>query len=332
MPKVVVRGESVYQCTICNRKTRVPTNHRGLDIIFHCTITAGCKGKLNRLALTKDIISTPTLTPAVVGLQDWFQRKVLYTHTQYISSNKWSISHNLDNKPTIHLFTNQYINGIKELVPTTPSSIVTIDANTTQLLFDQAETGIAQCVTMSSQNTINPIVYNTITSVDNIQYSNDAGIITIATLNSDTDIDFDIRFMITGQNPVTISYIDITSGNIGPSPWANTPKLYLNNQTYTVRTINIINHPKAIDYFLSGQIPPQGSAFYIVNLDGVSVKHGDVIMLGAKYPFDYVDKIYDVYVDLADETYSSGRVLYSFGKIYAAPSALKSAYPFITVV
>lgn len=333
MPKVVVRGESVYQCTICDRKTRVPTNQRGLDVIYHCTITSGCKGKLNRLTLIKDIISTPTLTPSVSGLQDWFQRKVLYTHSQNISSNNWIVPHELNNKPTIHVFTYKSIDGVKQLIPTVPDSITTIDSNKTQISFVRAETGIAQCIALASQNVTNDPTRSTAAITgDKVQYSNNIGVITIATLNDDPTISIMLTFMVSNQDPVTIIYDYITAHTTVSSPWANTSKIYVNGKTYTTRTLDIVNHPSAMPFFLSGQIPPQGCTYYIQYLNSNSVISDEVLMLGANTPYGIVDRVYDSYSDFSSETSTTGGVIYSFGKTYVNPPAIKNAYPYIVVV
>lgn len=332
MPKVVARGESVYQCDVCNRRIRVPTNQRGLDVLHNCTITAGCKGKLNRVTQQRDINATPTLTPAVVGLQDWFQRSTLYTHNQIVASNRWEIQHNLGGNPVVHTFLNKLVGGTTELVTVTQPPTILVDSNNVILVFDQAETGVAQLETLSSQNTINANVTIPAAAPTNIQVSNDAGLITVATLNSAAIINITMTFSITGQLPVTVTYNNID--NIPPvtSPWAGISQVYVNGNTYTVRSFNILTHPAAINYFLSGQIPPQGATFYVNFINASVPVHNDILILGATSPFGSVDRVYDKYVDLGDETETSANVVYSFGKVYAVSTALKSTYPYISVV
>lgn len=333
MPKVVTRGESVYQCNVCNRKTRVPTNRRGLDVLHNCTITEGCKGSLNKVLLTKDIINTPTLTPSVTGIRDWFQRKVLYTHEQVIASKVWNITHNLNSNPVIHTFLNQMIDGETQLVPVDQPNTNIIDSNNIQVLFESAESGVAQLVALSSENRTNPfnLISPTI-SVDNIQISTDTGVLTVATLSSLPIIGITITFVIPGQAPVTITYTNIDNTPSTTSPWAGTQELFINGNTYTVRSINIITHPNAINFFLSGQIPPQGCSLYVNAIQSTIPEHEDILILTANSPYTPIDRIYDKAIDLGDETANSNGVLYSFGKIYSTPTVLKSIYPYIIVV
>jgi len=333
MPKVVVRGESVYQCTVCNRKLRVPTNRVGLDVLHYCTITAGCKGKLNRLVLNKDIINTPTLTPTVAGLEDWFKRPLLYDHSQVVAADNWIVTHNLQSKPIIHTFLNRIVDGVTQLVSVPQPITETIDANNTKLIFSQPETGLAQFISLASQNTTNPAIYVTTAPVtEKIQVSTNTGLITIATVNSDTVVDISITFIVTGQSPITILYTDIDNIPTASSPWAGVRQVYLNGTTYYVRSIDIINNPNAISAFLSGQIPTQGGSFYLSDTNYITHTPGSVLILGAVAPFNSVDRIYDQYVDFSSETALSAGVLYSFGKVYATSTVIKSVYPYISVV
>lgn len=331
MPQVIVRGESVYQCTVCNRKTRVPTNQKGLDVLYHCTITAGCKGKLNRVTLMKDIITTPTLTPAVAGLQDWFQRKSLYVHHQSVSSNKWVINHRLNNKPIIHTFINKVEDGVMQLVSIPTPTTVTVDSDTTELVFDGAVTGVAQCVTLSSQNATNPPVAQIVDTTTPTQVSNNVGLLTIATLISDPTLDLLITFDITGQSSVTINYDQIGKA-AATSAWNGSTHVFLNGLKYTIRSVNLLSHPAAISFFKTGQIPPQGGSFYIEYINKLPPMHGEVVILGATAPFGPVDRVFNQYVDFGDETTNTHRLLYSFGQVYATSTAIKNAYPLITVV
>jgi hypothetical protein len=333
MPHVVSRGESVYKCSICNRKIRVPTNKKGLDIINYCTITSGCKGKLNRVTLIKDINETPALTPAENNVNDWFQRKTLYTHIQTVTSNIWNIPHNLNGKPNIHTFLNKMVNNKKELVSVLQPTTTIIDSNNIRLTFDRTESGLAQLVTLSSSNITNPLL-NTTTSISssNVLMSTSTGLISIGTLNTDSIISIELTFIIAGHAPIVILYDGIDNIPSITSPWSDVNVCFLNGKSYTVRSLEIISHLHAINYFLTGQIPPQGCSFYISKVNNVIPAYNDIIMLGVKYPFTSVDKIYDNYVNFSAETSSSRGIIYSFGQIYATPTTLKPVFPYITVV
>lgn len=104
MAQILIKGESVYACDVCNRKIRVLTSRDGIDVVQRCTITYNCHGKLHRVTNTEDINTTPAFPVEVAGVQDWFQRKVEYTHVQPIKSTRWLIKHNLANKPLVYAY------------------------------------------------------------------------------------------------------------------------------------------------------------------------------------------------------------------------------------
>jgi hypothetical protein len=246
-----------------------------------------------------------------------------------MSSAKWTITHKLNNIPIIHVFVQRVVNGSKQLVLIPSPTIKTIDQNISEIIFDKEETGIAHCVTLSSQNNINPTQAIKITPTQNVLISNDIGLLSIGTIDNNPTFNLPITFDIAGQPSVDIVYNKISNIASISSPWTGTSQVFLNGQTYTVRSVNLISHPAAIQYFLSGQIPPQGGNLYINN----NPKHGDIVILGATPPFGTVDRIIDKYIDFSDEkTTNTNNILYSYGKIYASPSIIKSIYPYISVV
>jgi hypothetical protein len=105
MAQILIKGESVYQCSVCARKIRVLTSRDGIDVVQRCTITYSCRGKLNKLTTAVDVNTTPAFPTEVPGVKDWFQRKILYTHQQPIKSKVWTVNHNLANKPIVYAYT-----------------------------------------------------------------------------------------------------------------------------------------------------------------------------------------------------------------------------------
>ena len=91
--QILIKGESVYKCDTCNRKVRVATSKDGIDVVQRCIITHGCKGKLYRVRDARDVNSTSAFPAEVPGVQDWFQRRVVYDHSQPIKSQKWYYYH-----------------------------------------------------------------------------------------------------------------------------------------------------------------------------------------------------------------------------------------------
>lgn len=330
MTQVVIRGESVYQCDVCNRRIRTPTNRHGLDVVQRCTITAGCQGKLHRVTSLKDINSTPAFPPEVVGVQDWFARNILYTHQQPIRTAVWIIQHNLQNVPVLHVFVHRTVDGETVLVEQDPAGIDIIDANTTRVTFTSAESGQAQCVSLSTKNTTN---YNntlsTNESLDVVQLSSDVGELTVATLDSSETVDITLTFLSSEVTNITYSGIDNVPSIY--SPWIGANSVIVNGKRYTVRSFNLTQTLPAPAYFSTGVVV-NGTSFFVSKINDTLVGTNDVLFLLSNAPHTNVDRIHDRYIDSSFVSHTSPEVFYEDGKGYAASSVIKSTYPLILVV
>lgn len=333
MPKVVVKGESVYQCSICSRSVRVPTNKHGMDVLSRCNITYGCQGKLKRVTLAKQINETPAFPPEVQGVQDWFQRRVLYTHDQPVQSPVWLINHNLSNRPKVHAFVYRLVDGISKLVPTEPKYERTIDANTIEIEFDTAEAGTAQCISLASQNSINPnATASVVADTSAFQVSSDAGEITLATLSDAELVGIALTYRTSGTSiDVTIEYAGIDSIPTVNSPWSGAEHAIINGKRYTLRSFNITTTPLAPAYFAAGAVP-QGSMFYVSNYNGSAPALGDCLILLGRSPYATVDRLVDRYIDVSAINTQTPEMYYSQGKAFVSPTVIKSTYPHILVV
>lgn len=334
MSKVIVRGDSVYQCNQCNRKCRVPTNRKGIDVLSRCTITTDCKGKLFRVTATKDIMDTPTITPVVPNLQDWVQHKLLHNHTQSVASTRWVVTHGLQCRPNIDISTNKQIAGKTELYPYTQAvTRETVDQNTTILTFPKPESGTVQFVTMASQNTTNPLPIPTIVDVNSsTQVSTNTGLLTICTLSDAPIVNIVITFVISGGSPINVLYQEITNVPSAASPWAGTSQVFVNGKTYYVRSIDIVNNIGVTSLFLSGAIPPAGCFIYLSTSNYINTDPGSVLILGSTAPHGVVDRVYNKYIDFGIETANTSGVLYNYGKIHAKDNKFKTTHPLILVV
>lgn len=328
MSQVYLRGQTAYQCDTCNRKTRVVENKYGLDVIQRCIITAGCLGKLYKVQTKKEVYDTPPVTPEVPGLEDWFQRKVLYTYTQSIESNSWTIQHNLGSKPIVHVLVNRQdpldpSNTI--LVEVIPKKVTLINLNVVQVEFDTNESGVAQCVAAASANTTNPPTQFASVNVENYQLTNN-GILTVATLDSSPLVDIDLVYTIT-ESSQTIQYTGIDNTPSIGSPWVNANTVFVNGRTYTVRSFDIVQTQLAPPYFAAGLIS-NGSGVYFEDVFAPN----EVLILLARRPYEVVDRNYTAYIDTALISKTAPQMFYDAGELFAPQSLFKSTYPPIVVV
>ena len=312
----------VYKCSVCGRKTRVDVNQRGLSVILHCTITARCVGKLNKVTNTTEINSTPTITPELSGVQDWFQRKILYNHTQIVPSFKWFIKHNLSNNPIfdVHIY-----NDSDTMVKGYPK-ITAIDQNNTVLTFEKQVSGVAQAISLSSQNTY--IQEKIEPTAERVQISTNNGLITIATLDSARTVSLTTKWSVVGPNPpIQLDYVDISKTVSTLSPWSDGNKIYLDGLVYTIRSVDLLSDPNTSQYFTRGDIP-LGSSVIMSN-----PQNTDVLILLARDPCTINDKVYDQFINIKSLTNINDQFLtYERGKLYADQTIIKSIYPHIKVV
>lgn len=325
------RGEHVYECDTCIRKIRVPENKQGLDVLPNCNITLGCMGKLRRIFNTREVNLTPAVPPEVPGVEDWFQRRVMYTHTQQIADTDWLIEHNLANKPVIHPYVYKVIDNAEVLVTGEPLSIATVDSNTTLVKFATPEAGSAQCISLTTQNITNPDATTyTPVAADTVQLSSNAGVITIATLNDTPMVNVTLSYL-TQTGVTTIDYIGVDDIVSIESPWVNAKQAIIAGRKYTLRSFNLTTSPLAPTAFSQGLIP-NGTGFYVSAINHVAPTPGQVLFLLGKAPYASVDRVLDKYIDAYYVDKTSPQTLYNSGIGTVCPSIIKLTYPPILVV
>lgn len=327
MARVVIRGESVYECDVCKRRERVPTNRQGLDVMPRCNITAGCKGSLHRVTALRDINNTPSFPPEVEGVPDWYQRNVLYTHEQSIRSDTWVVKHNLQNIPILHILVSRETTSGTTLEPYDNVTIEIVDANTLILRFPSAQSGQAQCVSLVSKNVVNYVSRTTTTDVS-IPASSAYGEITIATLATDPLIDLQLRFSTTLGT--TVEYVGIDDVPSVQSAWAGVSAVIVNGRRYVVRSFNIVSG-SASSLFSTGAIP-SGTSFTVSKINGTQLLPNQVLLLLSNTPHTFADRVYDKCIDAALVNASAPELYYTAGTVEAQSTIARSTYPLILVV
>lgn len=329
--QIYTRGEDVYQCDVCKRKVRVPANNYSINIIQRCIITYGCKGKLHKASQASEINSTPAIPPEVSGVQDWFQRKVLFTYTQAIKSTTWAIQHDLAGKPVVQTFVYEQSGDTQVLTEVTPKSITVIDLNNIEVEFDQPQSGIAQCIALASANAVNPNITSTPTSTvptTDTQITS-GGELTIATLDTSTLIDLTVQYISpTTTTPLTIQYVGVDDNPSIDSAWVGTNRVFVGGKPYIVRSFNLLTHEVAPAYF-NNHLVANGSPFYFQGLTGTP---GQNLILLSNSPFSTVDRVYDRYIDLGFVSTTQPELYYTTGEAFAEPSIIRTIYPPVFVV
>lgn len=327
MANILIRNEHVYKCDTCTRSVRVPANSQGIEIVQRCIITANCLGKMQRVTNPADINSTPSIPPEVTGLTDWTARNVLFTYKQAVKSTTWNIAHDLENNPTVFVYVTRNLNNATVLVQVEPKSINIIDLNNIQVTFDQAESGLVQCIALSSQNTATPSTLATVNAgASSIQISNQ-GELSFATLDASPYVNISVVFSSpSSPQPILIEYLNIKIAASALSPWRGVNYVIVNSKRYYIRSINMLTYPPAPLMFQSGMIS-SGAIAYFPN----STIAGQLLVLLANNPQTTADRIYNRYIDTASAHDSTSQLYYNSGNLYAASEVVKNTYPPIIV-
>lgn len=328
--QIFTKGATVYLCDTCSRKIRVQTNKLSFDVVQRCIITKNCLGKLHKVILNKDANSTPSIPPAVPGVLDWSQRRVFYLHTQPIESKIWTVVHNLENKPSIQVFVTKVVDSAEVLVEIVPLKITTIDLNTTEIEFDQAYKGQAQCLATASANITNPSVGTpTVVTQETMQVTNGAEL-TLATLNAAPTISFVTTFRSSAApgGSIDINYVNVDNHAAVLSPWTGTNIVYIGGKSYTVRSYNIKSHALAPSAFSANLIASGSQMFF----SGFSTLPGQNLILLGTSPFGTVDRVLDRYIDIALISTAQPQLAFAEGEVFATPDVIKNTYPLIYIV
>lgn len=333
--KIVVRGEEVYKCDVCNRKKRISNNVYNVGVLPRCVITDNCVGRLHKVTNNSEISSTPAIIPEVPNVKDWFPRKLIHNHNQYIPASEWLINHNLGNDPTFDVLVN--------LGNTTVASFPTqqlIDKNTTKLIFDRPCSGTAQAVSLSKTTNTDIIDYIP-TTRERVQFTSNSGLLTFATLSDNLTLDIELTFKTRLGTFISLTYTSKTDDK--RSPWTNVSTIYINQKTYTVRTIDVVFDADNIHFFKNGDIP-NTSDFVISRLYAknnkertmIDITYDTIAILLSNYPHEVPDRNMNEVMFANPEIFSQAFTNEYFsldnGEAFANAKNLVSIYPTITIV
>ena len=310
-----------YKCDKCLRVIDIVRNVSGMETFGRCNITDGCKGKLKQQEILSNFI-TGSIPPEVEGLNNWVQRKLLYTHNQTVKRKEWTVKHFLATEPSIQV---HVYDGLV-LVEITPTQIITIDKNTTKLVFTQAYDGICQCIARST-NVVEPISKNSV-AVKEEEVFIQASVSNVLIFASLVDL-------LTPQAYVRVHWLDSKSNALGyidqivePNStilsWGDFTKILYKGKQYTIYTINVVA-PITAD---------AGSSFYFDTYMGNSFNPSSSIVLFTDSPFSKFDIVKNKVFDMNTLDQTSSLMYSSFhdGEMFIGDSKIKTVYPLIKTI
>lgn len=346
----------VYECDTCKREVHRSQNTRGLDVIGHCVITDGCRGKLNQKQI-KPSHAVGHSTPPILGLKDWTARRILHTHNQELARQRWQIDHGLNGLPIVNAYVYKQ-DSSGDLLAIEPDEINYVNNNTVTLSFRTTVAGKAQLIMRSS------VTDQQITSLKpkTIEATYDAnrfvlaeafpltngpetfGELTIATrIESIIASGFDPYSEIILQphylSPSTLEILPATPPLVfkavnnlpldtASSPWAGVTKVVIQGNQYLLRSANIHS---AAGTLPSLGIPEGAPVFFTVTHKGIvrTLAKGEMLGLLANAPFLTIDRILNQYIDLSAITQSTAprQLVYNELNWRMNPSLLIKTYP-----
>lgn len=333
------------KCTVCKRQIELPENKKGLEVINRCVITEQCRGTMYRIDRKQDFIRGDY--PArVSGLTDYTPRRILYNHTQAISSTKWYITHNLGVSPSVQVVLNKSSTSEQELseipcvlrnqtetfeqVETTDFTIEITSPNTLVITFTDPQSGLAQMIARSSA----PV--NVVDSVETTSPSfqlSTGTLLSIATLNdtisSVGNVDISLTYT-PPSNTTTISKTYTATPNTSTeSPWFDYSEILIQGRKYKVRSFDAF-----VSEMSNGTIP-NGSSFYFDQIGTGSplrdIESREVILLLALSPYHTIDKIQNQIIDVNRITAENAALslFYQDSELFAFTTIISSTFPTI---
>lgn len=308
----------IYQCDRCKRTIQLPQNEQGLEVMGKCVITESCHGNLifQKTLLT---YKTGQATPLAPGLEDWVQRKALFTFTQTLKSTTWKVDHGLGVNPSVKTYV---LDNTGKLVQKDPLSIVYNDPNNLTITFNDQEEGVAQCIARSTAplggniTSVSPTIPATQVSTN--------GILTIATPNLNTVATMMIQLLApTTFAPLNIATLTFSLLPSISSPWGDTDTISIFGLVYKVQTVDIA-------VVLDTLSLPNFTPFYITSVfAGGPIALSDVYLLLGNTPYSLVDKnLVQTLQASSISTAQAARSTYQLkGDLFVQPTLIKSTYP-----
>lgn len=308
----------VYQCDRCKRTIQLPQNVQGLEVMGKCIITESCHGDL-QFQKVLQTYKTGQPTPIAAGLEDWVQRKVLFTFTQKLKNSVWKVDHGLGVNPSVKIFA---FDVMGNLSPKDPISIVYNDENNLTITFNDQETGIAQCIARSTAP-LGGNIQTTTAAPPPISISAN-GFLTIATPDLTNPATMVLQFL------MGTSFLPLTTANLLfslipsiSSPWGDTDTISIDGLVYKVQTVDM-------QVVLDTLSLPDFTPFYIASVTTTGpVLLTDVVILLGKTPFSLVDKDLTEFVSASSiSSLQSATLSYEAkGNLFVQPSLLTQTFP-----
>lgn len=300
-----------FTCDTCKRAIDVDNNPTGVTAFPRCIITANCRGLMSqtrKMFVTSDQYQTSGTSPDA-----WYQRPMMFNHTQSALRKVWTVKHNLGTIPILNVHSND-ISDAAMALDETEYTIKTLNEHMAAIAFDTARTGTVQCLVRQSAN-------GTITE-PNITPSN----------NQTIPVVLNQTIVIASKAPITSIGLVINSNprrtvTLYPHPTmlVSTPWIGVKQTIINDETLNVI----ALDASTLNTNNGAAASYWFDTINGSVPAHGEVYVLLAKDPYNHpADRLLSNVIDLATLGSTAQSLTSLIGNVmYCDPRLVVSIYP-----
>lgn len=360
-----------YKCDTCKRTVELVENPQGFTVVGKCVITNGCVGRLYKTGRNPNNVreSAPTY---VEGLDNYVPRRTFFEFNQTLPSNKWDVSHNMGILPSTFVYLRQN-NGKFIPADNSSYTVTPVSKDRLTITFSQKVVGILQCVAKSTVALVPSVVpaeqdlfqvsaNGTITfaipkyitqlrgSVPAVSAPLVTPTITPSVTPTSTPVSLPINISTTGNIQIEI---EITKPNEDPficfedfpntitneSPWSGWSEILVaKRRNYSVRTANLLRLKVFGSADLKASDIPNGTRLRFLRIDfgdgrKEAIPSRTLLMLLAKAPYAFVDKVKDKLVDVGELIGDTpDYFVYNDGELFLDSSKVEKSYPDINRV
>lgn len=361
-----------YRCDTCKRAIELVENPQGFTVVGKCVITEGCIGRLYRTERNPNNVreSAPSY---VEGLDNYVPRRALYEFTQSLALDKWKVVHNMGILPSTAVYilqdTGKYElvdnstytvtpvdkNTIMVKFPTRVKGIIQCVAKSTVPLVPPTEVAQSAQFQVSANNTITFAIPKYLTQIRGQIPAVSAPVVSPTVtpsptptqtpigmpLNLCTDasvIQLEIEVTKPNQDPF-VCFEDISNFTDSRSPWNGWGEVLVGKRrNYCIRSVNLLQLNVFGDANLKASDIPNGTRVRFLRIDYGTGRKEEIpsrglLMLLAKSPYAYADKIKDRLVDVGELIGDTpDYFVYRDGELYLDESKVERSYPDISRV
>lgn len=361
-----------YRCDTCKRAIELVENPQGFTVVGKCVITNGCVGRLYRTERNPNNVreSTPNYVP---GLDNYIPRRAFYEFAQTIASEKWKVPHNMGLLPSTFVYLQQEDdsfaltdnsaykvtpidkNTIMVAFPTKTRGIIQCVAKSTVPLVPPTVTPETVQLQVSANGIITFAIPKYLTQIRGQIPQVSATTVTPTLTPSPTPthtpismplnlceksnvIQIEIEIIKPNEDPF-VCFEEVENYTDNRSPWNGWSEVLVGKRrNYCLRTIDLLKLKVFGNAnFQPGDIP-DGTRIRFLRIDyGTGRKEAipsrGLLMLLAKSPYAYADKIKNRLVDISELIGENpDYFVYRSGELFLNEAKVERSYPDISRV